>query len=275
MSDWPKRPSNSRFEGWGDFTSWALGMADTVRSYLKKEPIELFGDVKFVGVASTVPDIVLNIIHEYRTRRNSTDILGDFGSIEGKLFLTGVAPWLAIAALVIDPFILHPLHRQGVMDVAGETGKTVVQQFLWQFPRDMDALAWLVRFASERTQSASRASLTRSRRPLGHLGSGRLKSTKDVPHPNSPAGRNFDWSSLGIPHPNSPAGRTFSYWSSFGMPHPNSPVARVAHATHLPHRSRPESKFPSGSFWSELDKAIAQDDKDFRNKGRDDFLKKK
>lgn len=29
-----------------------------------------------------------------------------------------------------------------------------------------------------------------------------------VPHPHSPAGRTFDWSSHDVPHPNSPAGRT-------------------------------------------------------------------
>jgi hypothetical protein len=47
----------------------------------------------------------------------------------------------------------------------------------------------------------------------------------DVPHPNSPAGRIFDWSSLGVPHPNSPAGRIFD-WSSLGEPHPDSPAGR-------------------------------------------------
>ena len=26
----------------------------------------------------------------------------------------------------------------------------------------------------------------------------------NVPHPDSPAGRSFDWSSLSVPHPNSP-----------------------------------------------------------------------
>jgi hypothetical protein len=47
-----------------------------------------------------------------------------------------------------------------------------------------------------------------------------------VPHPNSPAGRKFDWSPLGLPHPDSPAGRTFD-WSSLGVPHPDSPAGRT------------------------------------------------
>jgi hypothetical protein len=29
----------------------------------------------------------------------------------------------------------------------------------------------------------------------------------NVPHPESPAGRSFDWSALGVPHPNFTAGR--------------------------------------------------------------------
>jgi hypothetical protein len=48
-----------------------------------------------------------------------------------------------------------------------------------------------------------------------------------VPHPDSPAGRSFDWSSLGVPHPNSHAGRTFDYWSALGVPHPTSPAGRM------------------------------------------------
>jgi hypothetical protein len=44
-----------------------------------------------------------------------------------------------------------------------------------------------------------------------------------APHPNSPAGRFYDWSSLGVPHPASPAGRNFD-WSLFGVPHPLSPA---------------------------------------------------
>jgi hypothetical protein len=35
----------------------------------------------------------------------------------------------------------------------------------------------------------------------------RRRSAFGLPHPNSPAGRIFDWSSSGIPHPNSPAGQ--------------------------------------------------------------------
>lgn len=52
----------------------------------------------------------------------------------------------------------------------------------------------------------------------------RRGSPSRVPHPNSPAGKHFDWSSLGVPHPDSPAGRHFD-WSSLGVPHPNSPAA--------------------------------------------------
>ena len=48
----------------------------------------------------------------------------------------------------------------------------------------------------------------------------------NVPHPDSPSGRHFDWSSVGLPHPNSPAGRHFD-WSSVGLPHPDSPVGRA------------------------------------------------
>ena len=55
----------------------------------------------------------------------------------------------------------------------------------------------------------------------------RRRTPSDVPHPNSPAGRNFDYSALGVPHPNSPAGRSFDYSSSLGVPHPNSPAGRA------------------------------------------------
>ena len=48
---------------------------------------------------------------------------------------------------------------------------------------------------------------------------------RNLPHPNSPAGRTFDWSSLGVPHPNSPASLTFD-WLSVGVAHPNSSVGR-------------------------------------------------
>jgi hypothetical protein len=48
----------------------------------------------------------------------------------------------------------------------------------------------------------------------------------DAPHPNSPAGRFYDWSCFDVPHPNSPAGR-FTDWSLLGDPHPFSPAARL------------------------------------------------
>jgi hypothetical protein len=47
----------------------------------------------------------------------------------------------------------------------------------------------------------------------------------NAPHPNSPAGRFFDWSYFDVPHPGSPAGR-FSDWSFSGDPHPFSPAGR-------------------------------------------------
>jgi hypothetical protein len=47
-----------------------------------------------------------------------------------------------------------------------------------------------------------------------------------VPHPDSAAGRNFDWSSLGLPHPDTPAGRNFD-WASVGVPHPYSSDGRI------------------------------------------------
>jgi hypothetical protein len=46
-----------------------------------------------------------------------------------------------------------------------------------------------------------------------------------LPHPDSPAGRNFDWQSIGVPHPDSPAGRCLD-WSQAGLPHPDSPAGR-------------------------------------------------
>ena len=117
-----------------DFSSWAAGVADTVRSILKRESIiELFGDVKLLGGASAFLDAVND---EHRThRRDSSGILGDTGAVEGKLFLSAVAPWLAIAALVVDPF-LHAQHRQGIMDVAGETGRAAVRTVPSAVPRD-------------------------------------------------------------------------------------------------------------------------------------------
>ena|SRR5579862_2170426 len=45
----------------------------------------------------------------------------------------------------------------------------------------------------------------------------------NAPHPNSPAGRFFDWSSVDLPHPGSPMGRHFD-WSPMGVPHPISPA---------------------------------------------------
>jgi len=44
-----------------------------------------------------------------------------------------------------------------------------------------------------------------------------------LPHPDSPAGRDFDWQSLGMPHPGSPAGQGFD-WSSVGLPFADSPA---------------------------------------------------
>ena len=46
-----------------------------------------------------------------------------------------------------------------------------------------------------------------------------------LPHPDSPAGRDFDWQSIDMPHPDSPAGRLFD-WSGVGLPNPDSPVGR-------------------------------------------------
>jgi hypothetical protein len=95
--------------------------------------------------------------------------------------------------LVIDPFVLHPLHRQGIMDMAGDAGKTVVQQFIREFRSDRELIAWLIRFASGGPQTAGQPSLGlgNSLRPGSHPASGRFKSAHDVPHPNSPAGRNL------------------------------------------------------------------------------------
>lgn len=56
----------------------------------------------------------------------------------------------------------------------------------------------------------------------------RRRDFSDTPHPNSPAGRNFDYASaFGVPHPNSPSGRNFDYASALGVPHPNAPAART------------------------------------------------
>jgi len=164
-----KFPLGPFFDDWTDFESWASGAADTARSILKKEPIELFGDVKLLGGAS----VLLDAVHEYRTHsHDSSGIMADTGAVEGKLLLTGVAPWLAIAALMLDPF-LHAGHRQGIMDVAGEAGRFVVQEFIRQFPRDRDAIVWLLRFASDEGQSSSPPSLTNPHHAVAHPGSGR------------------------------------------------------------------------------------------------------
>jgi len=210
-----KFPLSPFFDDWCDFESWASGVADTVKSFLKKEPIELFGDVKLLGGAS----VVFDAVHEYQTHPcDSKGILGDVGAVEGKLGLTALAPWLAIAALMLDPF-LRAQHRPGIMDVAGEAGRTVVQEFIRQFPRDRDAIVWLLQFASDGTRSgSSTASLTNHRYAVTHPGFGR---------------------SIG------PAGK-----------------------------ARQET-CQQRTVWSELDKAMAQDDWDSKNQGRDDFNKKK
>src|SRR5580700_7430851 len=49
--------------------------------------------------------------------------------------------------------------------------------------------------------------------------------TSDVPNPDSPAGRQFDWVSSAFPHPDSAAGQKFG-WPSLGLPHPNSPLGK-------------------------------------------------
>lgn len=48
-------------------------------------------------------------------------------------------------------------------------------------------------------------------------------ANSSLPHLGSPAGRHFDWQSIGIPHPDSPVGRHFD-WSNIGLPHPYSPA---------------------------------------------------
>jgi hypothetical protein len=47
----------------------------------------------------------------------------------------------------------------------------------------------------------------------------------NIPHPRSPAGRGFDWSSIGLPHPLSRAGWVFD-WLHHGLRHPDSPAGR-------------------------------------------------
>lgn len=63
-----------------------------------------------------------------------------------------------------------------------------------------------------------------SHRPAASGSSLQHSQLAHVPHPNSPAGRAFDWGSVGLPHPHSPAGRAFD-WASVGLPHPDSPAA--------------------------------------------------
>jgi hypothetical protein len=121
-----------------------------------------------------------------------------------------------IAALVIDP-ILHANHHKGIMDYAGEAGRAAVAQFIQQFPRDMDALAWLVKFASEQAQ------------------------------PHSPAVSNAH---------------------STG-PHPQS-----HHSTGSSTKSPRQSQQTPPDL-SELDKAIAEDQKAFCQQGLNDFNKRK
>jgi hypothetical protein len=212
------------FDGKVDFAGWASGVADTVRGILKQESIlELFGDVKLLGGTSVVADA----FHEYKTHlpdpnnllsATASDIRGDTWAVEARIGLAAIAPWLAIAALVIDP-IQHARHRKGIMDFAGEAGRTVVQEFVRQFPTDRDAIVWLLRFAFERTQAGGPAS-----------SSGR--ASQAVAHQRPPH------------HP--------GISGKAGQP-----------------------GFHQRTDWSELDKAIAQDDKDLKQKGLDDFLREK
>jgi hypothetical protein len=46
-----------------------------------------------------------------------------------------------------------------------------------------------------------------------------------VPHPKSPAGRNYRWYEHNLPHPDSPTARSFP-WSEFSVADPESPRAR-------------------------------------------------
>ena len=81
----------------------------------------------------------------------------------------------------------------------------------------------------------------------------RRRTTLDIPHPDSPAGRSFDWSSVGAPHPSSPAGRNFDYWSPLGIPHPNSPAGRMAFNIHLRQRRAPGFEFRATSMFDGRD----------------------
>jgi hypothetical protein len=193
------------FDGWDDFASWAAGAADTAKSLWKRESVELFGDLKFLGGVS----ILLDAAHEYRTHpKDSSSILGDTGAVEAKLFLAGVAPWLAIGAVLVDP-ILKAKHRQGIMDVAGDAGRAAVQQFLKEFPTDMKALAWLVSYASSQN-----------------------------PQIGSPTSSN---------------------------PRRAAPTHGSAHSAQSS-ANLPQFTYQPRADWSELDKAIAQGDADWRQK---------
>jgi hypothetical protein len=46
--------------------------------------------------------------------------------------------------------------------------------------------------------------------------------TADLPHPDSPSGRQLNWASSTVPHPDSPSGQRFD-WSVLDLPHPHSP----------------------------------------------------
>ena len=74
-----------------------------------------------------------------------------------------------------------------------------------------------------------------------------------VPHPGSPEGSTFDWSSVGLPHPDSPVGRDF-VWSSIGLPHPDSPVGRTFEFNTGLRRAAAERSFGIGSVSSSVQK---------------------
>jgi hypothetical protein len=83
-----------------------------------------------------------------------------------------------------------------------------------------------------------------------------------VPHPDSPAGRTFDWSAVGLPHPNSPAGRTFD-WSVTGLPHPDSPAGRRDWGSALLHNTNNEHEVPSRQI-EEFERFLAKQSAIFR-----------
>ena len=57
--------------------------------------------------------------------------------------------------------------------------------------------------------------------------------TSHVPHPDSPAGHQFDWVSSPFPHPASPSGQRFG-WSSLALPHPDSPLGKLRWRNRMP-----------------------------------------